>query len=73
MYKIKIDDGYCEYEYALGGSTNYSIQNLIDLITNNTTLTIESCKQTDESIQQKILQKNKPKPISYKKTNLKIR
>lgn len=35
-FKIKINDGYCEWEYLLLGGREYSLSDLIDIITVHT-------------------------------------
>lgn len=39
-YTVKIDDEFCEWTYELDGSDEYSIHELLELITNNTNLKV---------------------------------
>lgn len=38
MWTIKIDNGYYEYEYILSKGNKYSIQNIIDIVIDNTNM-----------------------------------
>jgi len=46
MFTVKIDDGFCEWEFKLKVDgkefSGYSIQKLVDAITNNTELKVVS-------------------------------
>jgi hypothetical protein len=42
MYTVKIDDGFCEWEYEFDGSSEYSICDIADVIVNNTKLSVVS-------------------------------
>jgi hypothetical protein len=42
---VTIDDGYCIYKFELNGTTRYSIDNLISLITSNTELHVDNEKR----------------------------
>ena len=37
-YKVKISDSYCEWEFALWGSNDYSIRDLLDAVLEKTGL-----------------------------------
>jgi len=46
FYVVKIDDSFVEVEYKLIGSDEYSIQDLINIITENTKLTASTPQAT---------------------------
>lgn len=48
--KINISDSYCEWEFVMSkNSTKYSIQDVVDLIINNSDMEVESTRLVRDS------------------------